>query len=182
MLQVMLQSNAVFAVYPAAILLTELRAPCDALHIRRTRSALPTCEGVMLVCRAEHGVSSTIRDLCFSPAHKDKVRGFAHLPGNPCPARSQHVLRGVQGPFHHGCLNRDYNLYTCCGASQHGGTFCFQVLAAVADNGTCSLWAWEQRLQITTLDLPKGTDLSPGEMPSASYFLLDLHVVCGSSR
>ena len=31
-----------------------------------------------------------------------------------------------------------------------------QVLAAVADNGTCSLWAWEKRLQITLLDLPKG--------------------------
>lgn len=30
----------------------------------------------MLVCRAEHGVTSTIRDLCFSPAHKDKVRGL----------------------------------------------------------------------------------------------------------
>ena len=46
---------------------------------------------------------------------------------------------------------------------------CFQVLAAVADNGTCSLWAWEKRLQVTLLDLPKGLK-TPLVMP--------LHLIC----
>ncbi len=30
-------------------------------------------EGILLRCSAEHGLNSTIRDLSFSPAHKDKV-------------------------------------------------------------------------------------------------------------
>ena len=61
-------------------------------------------------------------------------------------------------------------LYTCnvniiaaavllCSAALMWLKLCSQVLAAVADNGTCSLWAWEKRLQITLLDLPKGADL-----------------------
>ena len=37
-----------------------------------------------------------------------------------------------------------------------GHSWCMQVLAAVADNGTCSLWAWQTRMRIGSLDLPKG--------------------------
>lgn len=33
-----------------------------------------SCKAMLMACRAEHGVDSTIRDLDFSPAHQDKVR------------------------------------------------------------------------------------------------------------
>ena len=49
----------------------------------------------------------------------------------------------------------------------------FQVLAAVADNGTCSLWAWEKRLQITLLDLPKGQWTLHGHV-TASHLIVGL--------
>ena len=37
-------------------------------------SVMACHEGVVLLCSAEHGLNSTIRDLSFSPAHKDKVK------------------------------------------------------------------------------------------------------------
>ena len=32
------------------------------------------CKEMLIACRAEHGIDSTIRDLDFSPAHQDKVK------------------------------------------------------------------------------------------------------------
>ena len=52
--------------------------------------------------RGENGLRDAVKDLDFSPAHKDKV------------------------------------------------------LAATCEDGSCSLWAWEQQLQIAVLDLPQG--------------------------
>ncbi|BDA49251.1 probable prolactin regulatory element-binding protein [Coccomyxa sp. Obi] len=54
--------------------------------------------------RGQNGLRDAVKDLDFSPAHKDKV------------------------------------------------------LAATCEDGSCSLWAWEQQLQIAILDLPQGLE------------------------
>lgn len=131
--------------------------------------SLGCCSVLHVLCRNEFGLKDALRDIDFSPGHKDKVSSRALRLG--CPPRSCSKVHSASLALHHSlgcnvcqpaivfsaqsaCLS---DLTTAAMLKSKGAMrMSEQVLVTTCEDGTCTLWQTDTGMCISSLSLPAG--------------------------